>query len=72
MVDKKIIDYAKSLGYDGAEYRGKWKDYDVYAPTMKEPAGIGQPEFILNRGEQLFLTNEKEAFEYIDSLPDEE
>lgn len=72
MVDKKILDYAKSLGYDGAEYKGKWKDYDVYAPTMDEPADIGKPEFILNRGEQLFLTTEKEAFEYIDSLPEEE
>lgn len=72
IVDKKIIEYAKSLGYDSAEYKGKWKDFDVYEPTLKEPASIGKPEFILNRGEKLFLTTEKEAFEYIDSLPDEE
>lgn len=72
MVDERIINYAKSLGYDGAEYKGEWKEFDVYEPTLNEPADIGKPVFILNRGEQLFTTTEKEAFEYIDSLPDEE
>lgn len=72
MVDERIINYAKSLGYDGAEYKGKWKEYDVYEPTLKEPADIGKPVFILNQGENLRITTEKETFEYIDSLPDEE
>ena len=72
MVDERIINYAKSLGYDGAEYKGKWKEYDVYEPTMNEPTDIGKPVFILNRGEQLFTTTEEKALEDIDSLPDEE
>lgn len=72
MIDERILNYAKSLGYDSAEYKGKWKGYDVYEPTLKEPADIGKPVFILNQGEKLFTTTEKEAFEYIDSLPDEE
>ena len=72
MVDERILEFAKSLGYDGAEYKGKWKGYDVYEPTMEEPASIGKPEFILNRGEDIFLTTEKEAFEYIDSLPEDD
>ena len=73
MVNNKIIEFAKSLGYDGAKHRGKWKTYDVYEPIDggTEPMNVGKPEFIFVSGDRIFLASEKEAFEYIDSLPEE-
>lgn len=71
----KVIEYARSLGYDGAEHRGAWKHYEVYEPTSTEytePVSIGKPVFLFAEKDVVFMASEDEAFEYIDSLPDEE
>lgn len=77
MTKEKIIAFAKSKGYDGAEYAGKWKGYEVYEPTIKgaterDPAIVGIPLIILVKGDRIRLSTVDEAFEYMDSLEDEE
>lgn len=69
----KVLAYAKSLGYKDVRFSGKWKTYDVYEPIDggTEPMNVGKPEFIFVSGDRIFLASEKEAFEYIDSLPEE-
>ena len=69
----RVIEFARENGYDGAVFRGKWKHFDVYEPTSngEEPANIGRQEFILEFDGMIRMTMEDEAFEYIDSLPDE-
>lgn len=73
MINKKITAFAKSYGYDGAVYRGKWNDYDVYEPieSGEEPANVGKPEFIFVSGDMVFMATDELAFQYIDSLPEE-
>lgn len=77
MTKDKIIEFARSKGYDGAEYSGKWKDYEVYNPTVdgfteKDPAIIGLPLIILVQGDRIRLSTADEAFEYLDTFEDEE
>ena len=77
MTKEKIIAFARSKGYDGAKYAGKWKEYDVYEPTIKgaterNPAIVGVPLKILVQGDRIRLSTVDEAFEYIESLDDEE
>lgn len=66
--------FARKLGYDGAKYRGEWKEFQVYEPTIEgdEPASVGKPEFILVIDDIIRMATEEEVFEYIDSLPDDE
>lgn len=73
MNNSKIIEFAKAFGYDGAKYRGEWKHYSVYEPTSRDKsmADVGKPEFIFVLGERAIMASEKEAFEFIDSLPEE-
>ena len=70
----KVKKFAQKFGYDCAEYRGEWKQYQVYAPTIEddEPANVGKPEFVLVLGDSIRMATEDEVFEYIDSLPDDE
>lgn len=66
--------FVRKLGYDDAEYRGEWGQYEVYEPILEDedPANIGKPEFIFVHDDTIRLATEEEVFEYIDSLPDDE
>lgn len=70
----QVITFLQKFGYDEATYRGKWKHFDVYEPAINgdDPADIGRPEFALVFGDRIRMATESEAFEYIDTLPDEE
>jgi hypothetical protein len=73
MTKQKIIAFARSKGYDGAMYSGKWNGYEVYEPTVKgsteeDPAIIGVPLIILVKGEDIRLSTVDEAFEYLDTI----
>lgn len=77
MTREQINAFAKKWGYDGTEYQGKWRGYDVYEPTTKgatetDPAIIGLPLIILVKGNDIRLSTPDEAFAYLDTLPDEE
>ena len=69
----KVKKFAQKFGYDGAKYRGEWKQYEMYEPTLEneEPADIGKPEFILVLDDTIRMAPEDEVFEYIDTLPDD-
>lgn len=71
---EKVKKFVRKFGYDDAEYRGEWKEYQVYAPILDddEPANVGKPEFVLVHDDTIRMATEDEAFEYIDSLPDDE
>lgn len=73
-MNREIVKFAQEMGYAGAEYRGKWKDYEVYAPTGDDEdiANIGKPEFIFVFENIIRMATEDEMFEYIDSLPEDE
>ena len=73
MITEKVLAFAKSLGYDDAEHKGKWKNYDVYEATIKtdEPINVGKPTFIFVEGDDVFVAPEEEMFAYIDSLPED-
>lgn len=70
----KVKKFVEKFGYDGARYRGKWKQYEVYEPILKdeEPADIGIPEFVLVLDGSIRMATPDEVFEYIDSLPEGE
>ena len=70
----KVNKFAQRFGYDGAEYRGEWKQYEVYEPVLddEDPANVGKPEFVLVLDDTIRMATEDEVFEYIDSLPDDE
>lgn len=74
MILSKVKKFVQKLGYDGAKYRGGWKQYQVYEPTLndEDPADIGKPEFVLVLDDTIRMATEDEVFEYIDSLPDDE
>ncbi len=56
--NQKIINLAKSYGFDGAEFTTEWYEYKVYTPTFNDPkkvAFIGEPVFILYDGKEVRL-----------------
>lgn len=48
---KKAEALAKSSIYDGVEYLGKWKGFEVYDPIFDddEPRFIGLPQYLLEK-----------------------
>lgn len=70
----QVTEFARKAGYDGAEYRGKWKNFEVYALVTEneEIANIGKPEFIFVFENIARMATEDEMFEYLDSLPEDE
>lgn len=74
MMEKKVIQFAKEFGYDGAEFCGKWNGYDVYRPTDRrdEVISVGRPQYIFVLEGLIRMADEGEVFSYLDSLPDED
>ena len=64
----KVIEFAKKNGYDTALPLGKWKGYNAYEPVMKgateeNPAIVGQPLMILEKGNEIRMSTVEEAYE---------
>ena len=73
----RVVEFAKEQGYDGAEPLGQWRGYDIYEPTFEqssgeEPAIVGPPLTIMVQGETIRMSTEKESFQQISDLPEEE
>ena len=66
-VSKDVLEFAKQEGYDNAEYRGKWRGYDVYEPLSDGDgiAIIGIPFNILAKDSKLRMSTIEEAMEYL-------
>lgn len=74
MMEKQVIQFAKEFGFDGAEFCGKWKGYDVYRPTYRrdEVMSVGRPQYIFVLEGLIRMADEEEVFAYLDSLPDDD
>ena len=75
MTNAQVKAYAKSQGYEGAEYLGKWRGYDVYNPNIAgasetNPAIVGLPLIILVKGDKIRMSTPDEAFAYLDTIED--
>ena len=65
----KIVTFDKKNGYLTAIFETIWKDYNVYEPIYswdEEPACIGYPLMILEKGNELRLTTPDEALELLE------
>lgn len=66
----KVIDFAKSKGYETAKIGTlpKWHGYDAYEPIFdtKEMPCIGLPFMILVKGEAIRMSTPDEAMAYLD------
>lgn len=60
---EKIKQFAKTNGYDGAEYRGTWGKYRVYEPITdgEQSACVGLPYFILANNTELRMCEQEEC-----------
>lgn len=76
MIREQIVQFAKKNGYDDVIYKGKWRQYDVYEPTIdgatpENPVYVGLPFIILVEGNKIRLSTKEEGFAYIYDLEDE-
>lgn len=70
-----VVEFARSQGYEAAEYRGEWREFKCYEPIFLkgETAYIGLPVLILeSKDGSLRLSTPEEVFRYIDEIPDDE
>lgn len=59
--------------YDNPIYVCNWEGYKVFAEDYgKDAPVIGLPQFVLYKDGKARLTTDKEAFEIINTLPDED
>ena len=65
MIDK-VIEYAKSKGYNDIRQLESWKGYEIYEPILlHEDAIIGIPFVIMVKGNNIRMSTINETFEYM-------
>ena len=71
-MDKKILDLAKSFGFDNYEKVGEWNGYTIYSPYNNDGKMrfIGQPVFILSKGNETRVAMKEEWRLFIQTLKD--
>ncbi len=75
MSSEDVIRFAKSQGYETAEYRGEWREFKCYEPVFLEGkvAFTGLPVLILeSKDGNLRMTTSEEAFQFIEEMSDDE
>ena len=71
--NKKVLEYAKKMGYESAYFRLEWKGYNVYQPVYSdELAYIGLPLMILEKDGKFRMTDVDESFEILDITAEED
>ena len=72
MTEKRKVElYAKQMGYEGATFRLKWKEYNVYEPIYSDELSyIGLPLMILEKDGKMRMTDVDEAFAIQDIVGD--
>lgn len=65
---KKIIEFARSCGYDSVIKKDSWKQFKVYEPLFNDDKihHVGLPYFILVKNSHIRLSTVDESFQYID------
>ena len=66
-MEKRVNDFARENGYNGAEFLKKWNGYDAYEPYMDKDseAYLGLPLMILVKGEEIRMSTPQEAMDMI-------
>ena len=60
--DSRVLEFAKSWGFNFVNYAGKWKGYDAYAPLYdKEGEETTGPVMILAKAEEIRWTTPSEG-----------
>lgn len=64
-MNERVIEFARSQGYETALRLKNWKGYEVYEPMVSkdEVSFTGIPLVILVRGEEIRMSTPDEAFE---------
>lgn len=64
----KIIEYAKSFGYDSVIKKDNWKQFEVYEPSFNDEKihHVGLPYIILVKNDHIRMSTIDESFQYID------
>ena len=72
MKREEILEFAKRKGYANIKYLSKWRGYDAYDPIYDEDfvAYIGPPLLILVKDGEIRMSDEQEAFDYLDCFQD--
>ena len=70
MTLKQVVSFARERGCETAEYQGQWRGYDVYDRVFEgeETVIVGLPYIILVKGDEIRMSTEDEAFQYIDEM----
>lgn len=70
--NKTIIGIAKSYGFDNYEKVGEWKGYTIYSPYNNDGKMrfIGQPVFILSKGNETRVAMKEEWRLFIQTIKD--
>lgn len=68
--EKEILNIANQFGFDNYERVGNWHGYEIYAPYKNNGSipCIGEPVFILVKGTEIRVAEEKEWSEFITQL----
>ena len=74
MNQEKVLEYAKSEGYDGAEYLGRYRGFFCYAPFYDLPVGEAVPPtglpclILVDQAGNIHLSSPEEAVLYGDGI----
>ena len=66
IIKEKIFDIVTELNADDCKFSTVWKGYEVYIPVYLKPVCIGLPYVILVKGNNVRLSTDKEAMEFLD------
>ncbi len=62
-----VTEFAKKMGYEGAEFLHVWRGNHCYMPVLKDEAGmIGLPLIIMKKGREIRMSTPDEALEHFD------
>lgn len=65
-----VLKYAKYHGYNSVVEKGEWDGYTVYEMVLsaKKTLYVGIPQYILDDGKELRISEPKEAFDILEWL----
>ena len=64
-----VLKFAKAHDYKSVQFRGRWKEYDVYEGIIGDGlVYVGLPQFILASGQKVRMAEEDEIFDILDSM----
>lgn len=64
----KVLKFAKDHGFDTVEYKGQWKEFDIYKPDKHEEYWIGDPVVIMVQGDKMRFSTYDESFQIYDDM----